>query len=72
MHAWEEPAVSGVCNFQSVAYAHSTLPLFQTMLTLINKGQKEQMAQLFDGLSDTQSDGLTAEDVQALRRQYEL
>lgn len=42
------------------------------MLTLINKGQKEQMAQLFDGLSDTQSDGLTAEDVQALRRQYEL
>lgn len=42
------------------------------MLTLISKGQKEQMAQLLDGLSDAQADCFTAEDVQALRRQYEL
>uniref|UniRef100_A0A8C6HCN5 Sperm-associated antigen 1 n=1 Tax=Mus spicilegus TaxID=10103 RepID=A0A8C6HCN5_MUSSI len=65
-----------VAKDPSLVYEHllylSKAERFKTMLTLINKGQKEQMAQLFDGLSDTQSNGLTAEDVQALRRQYEL
>lgn len=45
---------------------------FQMMLTLISKGQKEQIEQLFDDLSDTPNKHFTLEDVQALKRQYEL
>lgn len=45
---------------------------FEMMLALTSKDQKEQMAQLFDDLSDAQADCLTAEDIQALRRQYVL
>ena len=48
------------------------LSLFQMTLTLINQGQKEQMAQLLDSLSQAQADRFTAEDVQVLRRQYGL
>lgn len=45
---------------------------FKMMLTLISKGQKEQIEQLFDDLSDTPNKHFTLEDVQALKRQYEL
>ncbi|XP_036064292.1 sperm-associated antigen 1 isoform X3 [Onychomys torridus] len=45
---------------------------FEMTLTLINKGQKEQMAQLLDSLSQARAERFTAEDVQALRRQYLL
>ncbi|XP_051015432.1 sperm-associated antigen 1 [Acomys russatus] len=65
-----------VAKDPSLVYEHllylSKAERFKTMLTLLSKGQKEQMAQLFDGLSDTQASCFTAEDVQALRRQYEL
>lgn len=44
---------------------------FQMTLTLIRKGQEEQIQQLFDDLSDTPSKHFTLEDVQALKRQYE-
>lgn len=42
------------------------------MLALISKGHKEQIEQLFDDLSDTPKIHFTLEDVQALKRQYEL
>ncbi|XP_038199460.1 sperm-associated antigen 1 isoform X1 [Arvicola amphibius] len=45
---------------------------FKMTLTLINQDQKEQMAQLLDSLSHARADRFTAEDVQALRRQYGL
>ncbi|XP_047584525.1 sperm-associated antigen 1 isoform X2 [Lutra lutra] len=45
---------------------------FKMMLTLISKGQKEQIEQLFDDLSDTPNKHFTLEDVQALKRNYEL
>ncbi|XP_055478649.1 sperm-associated antigen 1 [Psammomys obesus] len=65
-----------VAKNPSLVYEHllylSRAERFKTMLTLISKGQKEQIVQLFDGLSDTQVSRFPAEDVQALRRQYEL
>nr|KAF6426875.1 sperm associated antigen 1 [Molossus molossus] len=45
---------------------------FKMMLTLMSKGQKEQIEQLFDDLSGTPNEHFTLEDVQALKRQYEL
>ncbi|XP_032324152.1 sperm-associated antigen 1 isoform X1 [Camelus ferus] len=60
----------------SLVYQHllylSEAERFKMMLTLISMGQKEQIKQLFDDLSDTPSPRFTLEDVQALRRQYEL
>ncbi|KAB1258018.1 Sperm-associated antigen 1 [Camelus dromedarius] len=60
----------------SLVYQHllylSKAERFKMMLTLISMGQKEQIKQLFDDLSDTPSPRFTLEDVQALRRQYEL
>ncbi|XP_040586380.1 sperm-associated antigen 1 isoform X2 [Mesocricetus auratus] len=60
----------------SLAYEHlwslSKAQRFKMTLTLINKSQKEQMAQLLDSLAQAPTDGFTAEDVQALRREYEL
>ncbi|XP_034372690.1 sperm-associated antigen 1 isoform X1 [Arvicanthis niloticus] len=65
-----------VAKDPSLVYEHllylSRAERFKMMLTLISKGQREQMAQLLDGLSDTRANCFTAEDVQALRRQYEL
>lgn len=55
-----------------VALSSQDCPLFQMTLTLINQGQKEQMAQLLDSLSHARANRFTAEDVQALRRQYGL
>uniref|UniRef100_H0UXW5 Sperm-associated antigen 1 n=1 Tax=Cavia porcellus TaxID=10141 RepID=H0UXW5_CAVPO len=45
---------------------------FKMMLTLIGKCQKEQIEQLLDNLSDTTTNHFTLEDVQALKKQYEL
>ncbi|XP_059528078.1 sperm-associated antigen 1 [Myotis daubentonii] len=60
----------------SLVYQHllylSKAERFKMMLTLISKGQKEQIEQLFDDLSDTPNKHFTSEDVQALKRQYEL
>ncbi|XP_039089745.1 sperm-associated antigen 1 [Hyaena hyaena] len=60
----------------SLVYQHllylSTAERFKMMLTLISKGQKEQIEQLFDDLSDTPNKHYTLEDVQALRKKYEL
>ncbi|XP_033698814.1 sperm-associated antigen 1 isoform X4 [Tursiops truncatus] len=60
----------------SLVYQHllylSKAERFKMMLTLISKGQKEQIKQLFDDLSDTPNKHFTSEDVQALKRQYEL
>ncbi|XP_057591168.1 sperm-associated antigen 1 isoform X1 [Hippopotamus amphibius kiboko] len=60
----------------SLAYQHlfylSKAERFKMMLTLISTGQKEQIKQLFDDLSDTPNKHFTLEDVQALKRQYEL
>ncbi|XP_026919932.1 sperm-associated antigen 1 isoform X5 [Acinonyx jubatus] len=60
----------------SLVYQHlfylSKAERFKMMLTLISKGQKEQIEQLFDDLSDTPNKHYTLEDVQALRRKYEL
>ncbi|XP_006859243.1 PREDICTED: sperm-associated antigen 1 [Chrysochloris asiatica] len=60
----------------SLAYQHllylSKAERFKMMLTLTSKNQKEQIEQLFDGLLNTSSNQFTVEDLQALRRQYEL
>ncbi|XP_008573006.1 PREDICTED: sperm-associated antigen 1 [Galeopterus variegatus] len=60
----------------SLVYQHllylSKAERFKMMLTLISKGQKEQIGQLFDDLSNIQNHHFTLEDVQALKRQYEL
>ncbi|XP_058131763.1 sperm-associated antigen 1 [Dasypus novemcinctus] len=60
----------------SLVYQHllylSKAERFKMMLTLISKGQKEQIEQLFDDLSHTPNNQFTLEDVQALKRQYEL
>lgn len=60
----------------SLVYQHllylSKAERFKMMLTLISKGQKEQIEQLFDNLSDRPNKHFTLEDVQALKRQYEL
>ncbi|XP_007933021.1 sperm-associated antigen 1 [Orycteropus afer afer] len=60
----------------SLVYQHllylSKAERFKMMLTLISKGQKEQIEQLFDDLLNTSSNQFTLEDLQALRRQYEL
>ncbi|XP_013368213.1 PREDICTED: sperm-associated antigen 1 [Chinchilla lanigera] len=45
---------------------------FKMMLTLISKSQKEQIERLLDDLSDTPNEHFTLEDVQALKKQYEL
>ncbi|KAM6171799.1 sperm-associated antigen 1 [Erethizon dorsatum] len=45
---------------------------FKMMLTLISKRQKEQIEQLLDDLSDTTNNHFTLEDVQALKKHYEL
>ncbi|XP_004402430.1 PREDICTED: sperm-associated antigen 1 [Odobenus rosmarus divergens] len=60
----------------SLVYQHllylSKVERFMMMLTLISKSQKEQIEQLFDDLSDTPNKHFTLEDVQALKRKYEL
>ncbi|XP_077872990.1 sperm-associated antigen 1 [Ictidomys tridecemlineatus] len=60
----------------SLVYQHllylSKAERFKMMLTLISKGQKEQIQQLFDDLSATPNHHFTLEDVQALKSQYEL
>nr|XP_012617477.2 sperm-associated antigen 1 [Microcebus murinus]XP_020144524.1 sperm-associated antigen 1 [Microcebus murinus]XP_020144525.1 sperm-associated antigen 1 [Microcebus murinus]XP_020144526.1 sperm-associated antigen 1 [Microcebus murinus] len=60
----------------SLVYQHllylSKAERFKMMLTLISKGQKEKIEQLFDDLSDTSNNHFTLEDIQALKRQYEL
>ncbi|KAL1767844.1 sperm-associated antigen 1 [Sigmodon hispidus] len=65
-----------VAKDPSLVYEHllylSRAERFEMTLTLINKGQKEQMEQLLDSLSHAQADCFTVEDVQALRRQYML
>ncbi|XP_047402865.1 sperm-associated antigen 1 isoform X3 [Sciurus carolinensis] len=65
-----------VAKDPSLVYQHllylSKAERFKMMLTLISKGQKEQIKQLFDDLSDTPNHHFTLEDVQALKSQYEL
>ncbi|XP_026351418.2 sperm-associated antigen 1 isoform X2 [Ursus arctos] len=60
----------------SLVYQHllylSKAERFTMMLTLISKGQKEKIEQLFDDLSDTPNKHFTLEDVRALKRKYEL
>lgn len=60
----------------SLVYQHllylSKAERFKMMLTLISKGQEELIEQLFKDLSDTPNHHFTLEDIQALKRQYEL
>ncbi|XP_058524565.1 sperm-associated antigen 1 [Ochotona princeps] len=61
----------------SLVYQHllylSQANRFKMMLTLISQGQKEQIQALFVVLADTPPNShFTLEDVQALKRQYEL
>nr|XP_054102346.1 sperm-associated antigen 1 isoform X2 [Callithrix jacchus] len=60
----------------SLVYQHllylSVAERFKMMLTLISKGQKELIEQLFEDLSGTPNHHFTLEDIQALKRQYEL
>ncbi|XP_075406717.1 sperm-associated antigen 1 [Tenrec ecaudatus] len=60
----------------SLIYRHlfylSQAERFKMMLTLISKSQKEQIEQLFNDLSNTSDNQLAVEDLQALKRQYEL
>ncbi|KAM5281043.1 sperm-associated antigen 1 [Ctenodactylus gundi] len=60
----------------SLVYQHllhlSKADRFKMMLTLISKGQKEQLEQLFDDLSDSSTNHFTLEDIQTLKREYEV
>ena len=60
----------------SLVYQHllylSKAERFKIMLTLISKDQKEQIKWLFDDLSDAPNKHFTLEDVQALKRHYDL
>ncbi|KAF4022435.1 hypothetical protein G4228_013958 [Cervus hanglu yarkandensis] len=60
----------------SLVYQHllylSKAERFKMMLTLISKDQKEQIKWLFDNLSDAPNKHFTLEDVQALKRHYDL
>lgn len=60
----------------SLVYQHlfylSKAERFKMMLALISQGQKEPIEQLFDDLSGTPNKHFSLEDVQALKRQYEL
>ncbi|OWK04274.1 hypothetical protein Celaphus_00016405 [Cervus elaphus hippelaphus] len=60
----------------SLVYQHllylSKAERFKMMLTLISKDQKEQIKRLFDNLSDAPNKHFTLEDVQALKRHYDL
>uniref|UniRef100_A0A2K5QVG3 Sperm-associated antigen 1 n=1 Tax=Cebus imitator TaxID=2715852 RepID=A0A2K5QVG3_CEBIM len=60
----------------SLVYQHllylSKAERFKMMLTLISKGQKELIEQLFEDLSGTPNHHFTLEEIQALKRQYEL
>ncbi|KAM6216589.1 sperm-associated antigen 1 [Rhynchocyon petersi] len=60
----------------SLVYQHllylSKAERFKMMLTLVSKSQKEQIEKLFDDLLNTSTNQFTLEDLQALKRQYEL
>ncbi|XP_074056722.1 sperm-associated antigen 1 isoform X2 [Macrotis lagotis] len=45
---------------------------FMMMLTLLSKGQKEQTEQLLEALSDKSNHAFTSEDIQNLKKHYEL
>uniref|UniRef100_A0A5F8G410 Sperm-associated antigen 1 n=1 Tax=Monodelphis domestica TaxID=13616 RepID=A0A5F8G410_MONDO len=63
-------------NDPALVYEHllhlSKAERFTTMLTLLSKGQKEQTQQLLEFLSDKSNSAFTLEDVQNLKKHYEL
>ncbi|XP_020824967.1 sperm-associated antigen 1 isoform X2 [Phascolarctos cinereus] len=63
-------------NDPELVYQHllhlSKAERFMMMLTLLSKGQKEQTEQLLEALSDKSNHAFTSEDVQNLKKHYEL
>ncbi|NWU08812.1 SPAG1 protein, partial [Cephalopterus ornatus] len=45
---------------------------FKVVLALLNKNEKEEVQQLFDLLSENQSDQYSVEDLESLKKVYEL
>ncbi|NWV09675.1 SPAG1 protein, partial [Ptilonorhynchus violaceus] len=45
---------------------------FKVVLALLSKNEKEEVQQLFDLLSESQSDQYSQEDLESLRKVYEL
>lgn len=46
--------------------------LFQVVVALLSRSEKEEVQQLFDLLSESQSDQYSLEDLQSLKKVYEL
>ncbi|NWI76367.1 SPAG1 protein, partial [Dryoscopus gambensis] len=59
-----------------LAYQHlfylSKAERFTVVLALLSKNEKEEVRQLFDLLSESQSDQYSLEDVESLKKVYEL
>ncbi|NXQ21188.1 SPAG1 protein, partial [Peucedramus taeniatus] len=59
-----------------LAYQHlfylSKAERFKVVLALLSKNEKEEVQQLFDLLSESQSDQYSLEDLESLKKVYEL
>lgn len=59
-----------------LAYQHlfylSKAKRFKVVLALLSKNEKEEVRQLFDLLAESQSDQYSLEDLQSLKKVYEL
>ncbi|NXS00123.1 SPAG1 protein, partial [Oxylabes madagascariensis] len=59
-----------------LAYQHlfylSKAKRFKVVLALLSKNEKEEVQQLFDLLSESQSDQYSLEDLESLKKVYEL
>ncbi|NXD18837.1 SPAG1 protein, partial [Spelaeornis formosus] len=59
-----------------LAYQHlfylSKAERFKVVLALLSKNEKEEVQQLFDLLSESQSDHYSLEDLESLKKVYEL
>ncbi|NXQ27950.1 SPAG1 protein, partial [Alaudala cheleensis] len=59
-----------------LAYQHlfylSKAERFKVVLALLSRNEKEEVQQLFDSLSESQSDQYSLEDLESLKKVYEL
>ncbi|NXS32614.1 SPAG1 protein, partial [Pomatostomus ruficeps] len=63
-------------KYPGLAYQHlfylSKAERFKVVLALLSKSEKEEVQQLFDLLSESQSDQYSLEDLESLKKVYEL
>lgn len=61
-------------HFQSTCADYKIIcwGFFQVVLALLSKNEKEEVQQLFDLLSESQSDQYSLEELESLKKVYEL